>query len=105
MMTKEQLEAKIREAVPESVEHHSLEDEYGHYICKHCGMHEGYGDEPCEGRPLTLQDVLIALPSERYTGFHDGYLENGDDNAIYDLTKDYHSQSDEFYTFLHQLML
>jgi len=76
------------------------------------------------GRPLTLQDVLIALnKSGEMIGVDDdgsfrsypdgsrihtyggiGCSFNGEYMPAYDLTKDYHHQSDEFYTFLYELL-
>ena len=69
------------------------------------------------GRPLQLADVLIALNNEGATVqtviSHDpkGFwidIEDYEGNVIktqYDLTKDYHHQSPEFYEFLHTLLI
>jgi len=68
------------------------------------------------GRPLTLQDVLIGLQgvdNQRFWISDRGEILSPDDwefrkipmqGRIYDLTKDYHHQSDEFYTFLYELL-
>jgi len=148
---KQRLEEKVREAVPESMELkfgcrvvRSTEE----YIFLHMSD-EMTGDIEkdmkqcaqlyCEksdkivfttkidkilGRPLTLQDVLIALnKSGEMIGVDDdgsfrsypdgsrihtyggiGCSFNGEYMPAYDLTKDYHHQSDEFYTFLYELL-
>jgi len=140
---KQRLEEKVREAVPESMELkfgcrvvRSTEE----YIFLHMSD-EMTGDIEkdmkqcaqlyCEksdkivfttkidkilGRPLTLQDVLIALGKKNNTiavGV-DGWFvkcesdicceDLSDTTEEYDLTKDYHHQSDEFYTFLYELL-
>ena len=63
------------------------------------------------GRKLNLQDVLIACnENHKYLWVNQdmGHLYVGEPpmptDVFYDLTKDYHNQSEEFYQFLHQLL-
>jgi len=92
---KAELEAKIREAV--------LMDEYGF---------------SSRGRHLGLQDVLIALEEwsrrlpVKFHNLGDSIAKHSKIEAAlsvilkrYDLTKDYHHQSEEFYSFLYSLLL
>lgn len=58
------------------------------------------------GRPFNLQDVLIALNKTAMLLDIGNAACNRDliiinDSCCYDLTKDYHHQSEEFYLFLH----
>jgi len=102
---KVELEAKIREAVPEK-KRETVLWECHNPECESTGTYQ-------HEDPLNLQDVLIALGY----GYGCTYYKNGDNlqmnipkgdeihNFNYDLTKDFHHQSEEFYTFLHQLLL
>lgn len=123
---KQRLEDKIREGVPESMELKfgcKVTDGVSGYIvnfvdpnCVHfcLGNAEELGIVRREwqilGRPLALQDVLIALPdnlvqvhlSNPIVLIVDIYNKK---EAQYDLTKDYHHQSEEFYEFLYQLLI
>ena len=98
---KQAVEAKIREAVPES---------------KSCGKCGGCWKSECPyPRPLNLQDVLIALrkclrkdihlqSSDQFIYINDPFKQGIPGDKFYDLTKDYHHQSEEFYSFLHSLL-
>ena len=107
MTDKEQLEAKIREAVPNGSTRTCI-----------CGR----GLDPDELKRINLQDVLIALPQDYSINAETGcvmqtkFEERNDSGGYrewygskplkiwYDLTKDFHSQSNDFYKFLSSIL-
>lgn len=135
---KAELEARIREAVPESMElkfgcevetiseagflnygtilkTEERENRYGkkklfYYVFSdEIGARwiPKVGINRILGRPLGLADVLIALQKEFYelNLSLENYAGVSTVLEIYDLTKDYHQQSEEFYQFLHNLLV
>lgn len=98
---KAELEAKIREAATPNA---TLDENTGQWY-----VHDGDGG--FIERPLQLSDVLIAYGDRGYSlcmeeQKHKRLLFIGFHNEVhYDLTKDYHHQSDEFYGFLYSLLL
>lgn len=118
MDSKKQVEAKIREAVPESV--HTVPARESCAQCEHdrrrCNHPNKWSPSKEMKRTLNLQDILIAIEN-RFDGYadslhpeqHYGLGEEIDKaflNIIhrFDLTKDFHNQSDELYSFLHSLL-
>ncbi len=118
---KSELESKIRDSVPESRTHkypQCKDVNNWEEPCEYC--YQVMGKE-CTGRPLGLQDVFITLRSggnavkavETFSRMEDERLNRPvlysevehEILRLYDLTKDYSGQSEEFYVFLHSLLL
>jgi len=112
MLTKK-LEDKIRLAVPESMEHRWLTDNRVESdLCMYCDGNSKLPHHLCDGRPLNLQDVLIACKErELWVAVTEagnfGRCEVGGnlkEFVWYDLTKDFYHQSDETYQFLYDIL-
>lgn len=104
-MNTEPLEEVIRKAVPESMECLLMgigENE----ICHYCRAIDGGVDGCSTGRPLTLRDVLISagVKDDHGTMYNEGQFDVLKIVSMYDLTKDYHDQSEELYSFLYSLL-
>jgi len=118
---KAELEDKIREAVPESMDHNFI---LSGEVCNQCSLSKevcGLTQVKCNGRKLNLQDVLIALGEVTSKhqdwyyfdtsgnllihGWHQTRVNSSPEEVFYNLTKNYHEQEEEFYIFLYQLLI
>ena len=103
---KEQVLAWVRSKNPQTMEHKFGKNTYSY--CNHCG--KGY-EEKCTGSDMGLQELLIALGEEfygiggeyddktfRFYGISD--RQNRQVFVYFDLTKNLHNQTEEFYQSL-----
>lgn len=114
---KAELEQKIREAANKEIKHDFCAQYDRMVVCEHCGIAEtpNAHEMPCKkGRPLQLADVLIALIKHNSYFSIVEYSDSGvyinlngttTDDPVYNLTKDYHHQSEELYSFLYSLLI
>lgn len=116
---KAELEKKIRYSIPngDARKHEWYPFRRAEIICINCALVCPENIDPIRrsrkchtGRPLTLQDILIALAGDSQNYFvqwnnefhikrHDRVL-----CAVYDLTNNYYNQSEAFYSFLYSLL-